>query len=336
MRKQRRELQEASISFLDVISCGFGAIVLLLVIAKVGDPSALEDAEKKLLGSVKSYQERLFEIRGESVILDQRLQSRKQQLSELSERVARLKEKLASVAKQSNQLGQSQVREKDQLNLALQVLSEEMERLLGSRSQQNNGLIAGIPVDSEYIIFVVDTSGSMSESRIWERLKGEFVNILNNHPTVKGIQIINTDAKYLMTTTKGNWITDSPEMRERILSRFDDWKLTSMLSSPTKAVPFAIETFYKPGRNISIYTFFDDFSDGGGGGTSIRRVIKGIADINKSNKGQGGLVRIHNIGLSHTLFSQKSKYQQAVRFANLLRELSYNNGGTFVGLNTLQ
>ena len=46
MRKQRRELQEASISFLDVISCGFGAIVLLLVIAKVGDPSALEAAGK--------------------------------------------------------------------------------------------------------------------------------------------------------------------------------------------------------------------------------------------------------------------------------------------------
>ena len=50
MKKQRRVNQEASISFLDVISCGFGAIVLLLIIAKVGDPSALEDAEEKLLG----------------------------------------------------------------------------------------------------------------------------------------------------------------------------------------------------------------------------------------------------------------------------------------------
>ena len=68
MRKQRRALPEASLSFLDVISCGFGAIVLLLVIARVGDPSALEEAENQLLGSVKDYQERLFEIRGESVV----------------------------------------------------------------------------------------------------------------------------------------------------------------------------------------------------------------------------------------------------------------------------
>ena len=133
MKKHRRDLPEASLSFLDVISCGFGAIVLLLVIAKVGDPSALEEAERQLLGSVKEYQERLFDIRGEAVQLDERLKSRKQQLSDLQERIARLKAKLASVAKQSNQLSQSQSREKEQLQLALQVLTEEMERSAGAR-----------------------------------------------------------------------------------------------------------------------------------------------------------------------------------------------------------
>ena len=143
MKRQRRELQEASLSFLDVISCGFGAIVLLLVIAKVGDPSALEEAEKQLLGSVKEYQERLFDIRGEAVILDKRLKSRKEQLSDLRERIARLKAKLASVAKQSNQLSQSQSREKEQLQLVMQVLSEEMERLLGPEFQQKKSAYWG-------------------------------------------------------------------------------------------------------------------------------------------------------------------------------------------------
>ena len=33
-RRERRLVPEISISFLDVVSCGFGAIVLLLVIAK--------------------------------------------------------------------------------------------------------------------------------------------------------------------------------------------------------------------------------------------------------------------------------------------------------------
>ena len=60
MRRRRRELQETSLSFLDVISCGFGAVVLLLVIGKVGDPSVLEEAERQVLGTVKEFQERLL------------------------------------------------------------------------------------------------------------------------------------------------------------------------------------------------------------------------------------------------------------------------------------
>ena len=63
MKHQRRGAAEASLSFLDVISCGFGAIVLLLIIARVGDPAALEAAEQQLLGSVREIQERLFDIR---------------------------------------------------------------------------------------------------------------------------------------------------------------------------------------------------------------------------------------------------------------------------------
>ena len=218
MKKQRRELQEASISFLDVISCGFGAIVLLLVIAKVGDPSALEEAENQLLGSVKDYQERLFKIRGEAVMLDERLKSRKEQLSELTERIARLKAKLASVAKQSSQLSQSQSREKEQLQLVLQVLSEEMERLLGPEFQQQNQLIGGIPADSDYIIFVIDTSGSMQVTA-WEKVKKEMLNILDIYPEVKGLQVLNDMGQYMFTAEKGKWIPDSPAMRKNIISK---------------------------------------------------------------------------------------------------------------------
>ena len=83
----------------------------------------LEEAENKLRATVKEYQERLFDVRGESVVLNEQLKSRKQQLSELTERVARLKAKLASVEKQSVQISQSQAREKEQLQLVLQVLS---------------------------------------------------------------------------------------------------------------------------------------------------------------------------------------------------------------------
>ena len=44
MRRDRDGIFTFSLSFLDAISCGFGAIVLLLVLTKIGEPVALEQA----------------------------------------------------------------------------------------------------------------------------------------------------------------------------------------------------------------------------------------------------------------------------------------------------
>ena len=329
MKKQRRQQQEASISFLDVISCGFGAIVLLLIIAKVGDPAILEDTERQLEGSVRDYQERLFEIRGETVILDKRLKSRKQQLSDLTERIARLQEKLASVAQQSSQLSQSQAIEKQNLQLVLQVLTEEMQRLLGPEFEQNNQLVGGIPADSDYIIFVIDTSGSM-QSAAWPKVQTEMLNILDVYPQVKGIQVLNDMGQFMFTEFQNQWIPDSSDMRKKITSKLANWAPFSN-SSPVEGIENAIKVFYKVDRKISIYTLGDDFQ-----GNSIQRVIKVIDTLNKANQNDDRLVRIHAIGFPVHLRPGVNPNQSAMRFAALMRELSYNNGGTFIGLNSLE
>ena len=196
IKKRKREQQEASISFLDVISCGFGAIVLLLIIAKVGDPSAVEEIESNIVESIEQYQRALFTVRGETREIDKRLKSRREQLSELNERIARLKEKLASVSKQSAELAQSQSEEKQNLQLVMQVLTEEMQRLLGPDFQQSNDLVGGIPADSDYIIFVIDTSGSM-QSSAWSKVQTEMLNILDVYPEVKGLQIMNDMGQFM-------------------------------------------------------------------------------------------------------------------------------------------
>ena len=328
MRHQRRGAAEASLSFLDVISCGFGAIVLLLIIAKVGDPAALEAVELELQGSVKEMQERLFDIRGESVVLNEQMKSRKEQLSELTERVARLKANLASVEAQSEEISNTIVMESAQLKLALQVLTEEMERLLAQTSVENQ-LIGGIPVDSEYIIFVIDTSGSM-QMAAWNKVQQEMINILNIYPTVKGIQVMNDMGSYMFSNYRGRWIPDSPKMRDQILRTLQTWAPFSN-SSPVEGIQAAIQRFYRKGRKISIYTLGDDFS-----GRSIRRVVKAVDSLNQAHKGSERLVRIHAIGFPVHFPPGRTPTASAVRFAALMRELSYNNGGTFIGLTSLQ
>ena len=328
MKRQRREFQEASISFLDVISCGFGAIVLLLVIAKVGDPGALEEAEKALRGTVKEFQQQLFDVRGESVVLNDQLKSRKEQLSELLDRVARLKAKLASVDKQVTTISLSQARETEQLQLVMQILTEEMERLVGPEFKQQNNLIGGIPVDSDYIIFVIDTSGSMQVAA-WERVKKEMINILDIYPDVKGIQVLNDMGQYMFSAYRERWIPDSPKMREEIITTLGNWAPFSN-SSPVEGINAAIQTFYQRDRKISIYTLGDDFQ-----GRTIRNVVRAVDKLNRAHLGADRLVRIHAIGFPVHFARGGAPSPSAIKFAALMRELSYNNGGTFIGLNSL-
>ena len=210
----------------------------------------------------------------------------------------------------------------------LQVLTEEMERLLGPEFKQQNQLIGGIPADSDYIIFVIDTSGSMQVAA-WEKVKKEMINILDIYPEVKGIQVLNDMGQYMFSGNKGSWITDSPKTRENIINRLSDWAPFSN-SSPVEGINAAIRTFYRPGRKISIYTLGDDFQ-----GRSIRRVVQVVDKLNRANRGSDRLVRVHAIGFPVHFPPGGTPSASAIKFANLMRELSYNNGGTFIGLNSL-
>jgi len=73
MRRPRRDFQVFSLSFLDVICCGFGAIILLLVLTKFGEPLAIEEARQDLDRLLIELEAELYEIRGETAILDRRL-----------------------------------------------------------------------------------------------------------------------------------------------------------------------------------------------------------------------------------------------------------------------
>ena len=61
----------------------------------------------------------------------------------------------------SNQDAEVQLLIEGTLAAARQELTEEMRRLLAIRPRRRDATVGGIPVDSEYIVFIIDTSGSM-------------------------------------------------------------------------------------------------------------------------------------------------------------------------------
>jgi hypothetical protein len=97
-KRKNRETDSFTVSFLDVASCGFGAMIILLMITKSSTPSVLEYVETVTPeGVIAELQEQLFEIRGETTVLNRELNAKQEQLSVNKERVARLRRDLEDI-----------------------------------------------------------------------------------------------------------------------------------------------------------------------------------------------------------------------------------------------
>ena len=327
--RQRRAPAEFSLSFLDVICCGFGAVILLLMITKTVQPQILERSTVEAAGRVADLTEQLFDIRGETTVLNRELSAKREQISEFNERIAILQGALAktrsrydglAVTRNSNSIIEQE------LAIARQTLSDEQRRLLGDNAEKKNQLIGGIPVDSEYIIFIIDTSGSMF-SYAWERMLQEMQATLNIYPEVKGIQVLNDMGNYLFSRYRGQWIPDTPARRDLIIRNLANWNVFSN-SSPVEGITAAVRTFYDPNKKISIYVFGDEFT-----GDSIQTVVRTVDRLNSENVDGERRVRIHGVGFPVQFIRPPQLQVTGIRFATLMRELAYRNGGTFVGLN---
>jgi hypothetical protein len=329
VKRRRREQEEFSMSFLDVICCGFGAIILLLMITKTVQPLVVEQSTVNVEGLVQNLQEQLFRLRGETLVLNREMDAKHEQLSEKEQRIAILRSELDDVQADIRRMASassSEGSQRGELYQAMQSLTAEMERLLGRQHQRQNNFIGGIPVDSEYLIFIIDTSGSMFNYG-WQRMMTELVATLDIYPQVKGIQVMSDMGEYMFSNYRGEWIPDTPGRREVIMKRLRNWNPFSN-SSPVEGIERAMRTFYDPNKKISLYVMGDEFT-----GNSIAAVVRSVDRLNKERKPGERMVRIHAVGFP-VQFSQPAHLQTTgIRFAALMRELTYQNGGTFVGLN---
>ena len=313
MRIQKKEFDIFSLSFLDIISCGFGAVVLLVLISNTADDSARSSVEEveSLLGQVLTLENR---IAGLADQIDQQKKKNDDQLAESGSLGSAAQTLLKS-------LGQ---KEKEENSLAgdlqgLSLVQSTLQRVSIAPSTSNTTRdeeVGGIPVDSDYVIFVIDTSGSMQA--IWNRVSREIINVLSIHPQVKGFQILNDQGKALISGYSGRWIPDTPQLRKSVMKVFGGWKDASN-SSPVEGIEMALKRYAKPGQSTAIYVFGDDYT-----GSSYDSVIASITRMNRVQQNGRRLAKIHGVGFL-------SKYTTG-RFAILMRELTKRNGGTFLAL----
>lgn len=326
----RRITEGSNLAFLDVICCGFGAIILLLVLSKSAEPVLIEANVQELRGRISGMETELEDLRLDNLLAAESLASEEESLDELRRRVEELEGDLSKIKGRydaSTQNAEVKNLIEGRLVEARQSLTEEMKRLLGAEHRRalEDETVGGIPVDSEYVIFVVDTSGSM-QSFSWDLVQRKVSEALAIYPRLKGIQVMSDMGEYMFSRYAGRWIPDSPARRRAILKRLRTWNPFSN-SSPAEGITRAIRTFSGQDRRLSIYVLGDEFT-----GPSIDRVVQQVDQLNHDGKSGERRVRIHALGFPLPTDRRGRAPLTGMRYATLMRALCERNGGSFVGL----
>jgi hypothetical protein len=327
---RRRDLQTLNMSFLDTICNAFGALILLLAFSELSPSASLEHSDQPLDGVIVRREQELNEILGDTEKAEQR---RDAVASEVDAKMLRVAELRGAVEKSRAVVTNDERDTKvssvlvGELTEAKEKLSDEMQRLLSSyKPPPHEYKIGGIPVDSEYVIFVIDTSGSMRQYQ-WQRVMQELSQTLDVYPRLKGIQVMNDDGEYMFKSYRNQWIPDSPALRKSILDGMKNWNAFSN-SAPQEGLVEAIHDFYDPKKSISVYYFGDDFASG-----TINPVVREIDRENHAKEGAGGRrVRIHCVAFPTYYEVTGGQLLTAAKFATLMRVICERNGGTFIAL----
>ena len=293
--KRRITTDVFGLSFLDVISCSFAAMLALLILAKNSDVE------------IEASQE-IVEI-DNSLPIDPLLVEN----SEIRALLSASRAEFADLIQRSRLEAQKLAMAEDVLNESLQAsrVVREVETSAGSMESIYAG---GIPVGAENVIFVIDTSGSMKA--YWEIVMRTLDEILASHPEFKGLQVLSDNGEYLIPGYAGMMIPDTQAARNRASEKLRSWNALSN-SSPAEGLEIALKAFAKTKESLSIYVFGDDFT-----GNSFDEVLSVVDRWNVSEDGQR-LASIHGVGFPWGIGD---------RYATLMREVAYRNKGVFVGL----
>ena len=328
--KRRRPTTIFSLSFLDVICCGFGAIILLFVITMGQKTKQITNLRMALERIIQQRVMKLseYDIRSEEIKM---MLSMEEEKAEKSDR--EIQDLDAIIAKLKQQLNDKKFSQ-DKLLVDLKTLMKEMAGMQIDIELEQNVIEpapVGVPVESNHIAFVIDTSGSMRDSStglIWSYVVQKFEEVLDSYPQVKGIQLLDADGHFIMGRgMRSRWMEDNPETRAYMVRAVRLYPYESN-SNPVPGVQRAIKALGDvdvEDFDMGIYVMGDEFAG------KSDRVLKEIYKMNHTKDGEL-IARINAIGFPNLIRQTLSLSQTGLKFANLMRELTYENGGAFVAL----
>jgi len=256
---RRRTTEVFTLSFLDALSCGFGAILLIFLLS-IGsgnagvespvDENTLEDLRKQLARLEAGIADKASLLDAAAESEDER-RDRQKILSKIRE----LESTLADL---------QQEYDARQANLSTsEQAAAEAGRLLRSFPYENLPPI-GLPSGATHVAFVIDTSGSMRNQLTKQLHHGvieQITELLDSLPEVESIQFLDTSGNYILGNRAAIWLPDTPGLRRQALRQVLNHNILSV-SDPGPGIRTALRDLRPrlgPDDRMSLYMLGDDF-----------------------------------------------------------------------------
>ncbi len=185
-RRRRRGAPELGLSFLDCMSCGLGAVVLLYMIINHATVANSDTANAKLIASVNALEDEVLDGKQELLMMQAALDDNAEAKKTASTRAKRLRESIDQKQKELPSADDDTQKSRSRI-LALQkellALEAEAERLrgqpqdpTGNASRQIVGegdrqYLTGLKVGGRRVLILVDASASMLANSIVEAIR---------------------------------------------------------------------------------------------------------------------------------------------------------------------
>lgn len=254
--RRRRKSEGFNLAFLDIMSCGLGAVVLVFMLVKhnVSNPTVETDLLTEDIQNLVLQQEELQQI------LEQ-LQNTSQSEAEKN---ARLRAKLARLEGSLSQKELSLAQKKDQLaalknDISTRPVAQKEDLVEDDRGGEENYLM-GLKVEGRRIAVLVDSSASMTDERLLDIIKRK-----NGSAADK-----KRGPKWLRTKKTLRWI----------LARVPKNSQLAVISFNDSAKTFGKVNWVKADKGATLKAFYQELdSIVPGGGTNLQKGLQAVSGL---------------------------------------------------------
>ena len=313
MSKQRKISELFSMSFLDIMACGFGALVLILLISEFQE-SEVKQVENNADIFLEAQEEKAKKIiKVES--LDKLMSSNIEDLISTRQRLDVLKmelEKKSLISAKLNDLAS---------DTDFQISKQRLNSLSAPMEQKE---ASGIKLDSRYLVFIIDTSGSMEP---WVKIVQEIDNLIQTFPDLEGYMVMNDNGSIFHGGDP--WLNPTKTNRSASIGilRANRAKYGS-LSNPIVGLKKVIRVWGDKYKDLGVFIMGDDILDQT---SRIETISQEVLKLNTDLSGKTK-VRVNAVGFL-TSRANISQQQGNKNYLMLMRELTEQSGGAMVVVN---